>query len=227
MTFDYEAFYNKLTIKDRIPADAKRRFNKIIPLIDKKSKTLLDVGCSDGRFIASLLNRRKNQFNLIRGLDLHKKSLEIARNSGFPDYVEFVEQNVSSLNYFDAFDTVIAQEIAEHLENFEQAIKHWYKIAKKELIVTVPYNESVRKALCIHCHKRTPVIPHLQEKLTEDVFKEILPEDNIEFHYLRKRRWLSKEGNPNPILRVFRSILLILFFPKPEIRILIVQAKKN
>lgn len=203
-----------------------KRFKKTISLINRKSKTLLDIGCGNGSFIAELLRQKDLSFTKIHGLDLHTEALKKAKSANFPDFVSFEKKDVSKLSYDGSYDTVVALEIAEHLENMKEAIKHWYSLAKKELIVSVPYNETVRKIICTKCYQKTPISGHLQENLTEETFYNLFPNQKLQFRFIKERKWLSKKGNPNPFLRIFRSILLVLFFPRAKKKIMIVHIKK-
>lgn len=94
----------------------KKRYNYCLKLLDKNSKTLLDVGCSKGDFV------------------------ELAKQRGYDaagiDYEDNVETTTKTA------DIVTCFQVLEHVFNPVKAIKNLNKIYKKQLIISVP-NEPI------------------------------------------------------------------------------------
>ena len=97
-------------------------------------KKILEIGCSSGYGLRF--------FNDIEGIDYlgidkDKETIKIAKDN-FGDYFQ-----VADINDFDLqqYDTIVAFEILEHLENGKEIAQKLKKHCKR-LIATVPYKES-------------------------------------------------------------------------------------
>ncbi len=96
-------------------------------------KTVLDVGCGRGTF------RVFRNFNTT-GIDIFRKSIEIARRNG--NYKYLMIGDVSEMcfpdNYFDAVTCI---EVVEHLEKPDaiKLIGNLERIARKKVIITTPW----------------------------------------------------------------------------------------
>ena len=62
-----------------------------------------------------------------------------------------------------SFDCVIAAEIIEHVPDPKVFLNSLLKVIKPggTLIISTPYKEVIKYALCIHCNQRTPLNSHL------------------------------------------------------------------
>ena len=93
----------------------------------------------------------------------------------------------------ESMNLIIASEIIEHLNSPASAAEEIWRVLEKggKAIVSTPYKEKIRYALCVHCNQVTPMNAHLhsfdREKLT------------LLFPTARKRSYL------------FGSKLLVLF----------------
>jgi len=99
------------------------RYNIIIKLLDKKSRTILDIGCEDPVFY----NRLKKKYKVTIA-DSHPTSKQVKKEDA---------QNLSFNT--NAFDIISCQEVLEHVLDPVKAIKELKRVAKKQLIITVPY----------------------------------------------------------------------------------------
>lgn len=85
--------------------DQKSEWDKIAYSYMKNAKTILDIGCGEGRFIKK--NPKK-----ISGVDHNKKSLSICKKKGYS--VKYAK--VTKLPYEDnSFDAVHCSHVIEHL----------------------------------------------------------------------------------------------------------------
>lgn len=104
--------------------------------IDGKGKSLLDVGCGDGRMIRALLKGKK--LSTI-GADIHAPSLRKCQQHGTHD--GYVLCDVRRLPFKGkSLDIVLSIEVLEHLEKEEgrMTIKEWEEIARRQVIITTP-----------------------------------------------------------------------------------------
>jgi SAM-dependent methyltransferase len=99
------------------------RREQILKILDKESKTLLDIGCQDLTF-----------YNKIKG----QYSTTLADYSPTNDFIK--KEDVQKLSFKDkSFDIVLCQEVLEHVPDPVVAIKELKRVAKKQLIISVPY----------------------------------------------------------------------------------------
>ncbi len=90
---------------------------------------ILDIGCSKGDYVIYLNNHGYDSY----GCDITKD--ELWKRS--PD--KFKIGNIYKLPYRDkSFDTLVAFEIFEHLENPPSALKELSRVASKNIIISVP-----------------------------------------------------------------------------------------
>lgn len=102
--------------------------------LDKKAKTILDVGCGRGELMSFLNTEKKYD---ITGVDLYKDSLDEARLTGA--YKTLKKMDVRKLRFREqSFDIVICSMTLEHLTRKEGNILMQYieRIAKKQVIIT-------------------------------------------------------------------------------------------
>lgn len=91
-------------------------------------KTILDVGCGNGAYVTALAGTYD-----IQGAD--QRSYDSWR--GMPD--RFSVQDGERLDFADAsVDTVLSFETLEHLPNPLEALREYRRIARKNVIITVP-----------------------------------------------------------------------------------------
>lgn len=113
------------------PADEAFR-----PFIDfvlekAKGKDILDVGCGYGAYSQELNNIG---FRCM-GIDANKENVKKAVARGVEAYIG----NAENLCFKDkSFSTVIMFEILEHLKHPEMAVSEAIRVAKKNILITVP-----------------------------------------------------------------------------------------
>ena len=99
------------------------------------TKTLLDVGCGDGRFCYEM----KNEKIKITGLDYSKKAIQFAK--AFNPKILFINKDLIEYETNKKFDYIILIETLEHIkpELLDKFIKKIGDLSKKDgyLIITV------------------------------------------------------------------------------------------
>jgi ubiquinone/menaquinone biosynthesis C-methylase UbiE len=106
-------------------------------------KRILDLGCATGNYTLELLKRG---YTCI-GADVNSAYIEIAQKRGIEAYVVS-----DKLPFSDkSFDSVIMFEVAEHLSNPEAVLSEASRVARKNVIISVPncegYEELIKQGL--------------------------------------------------------------------------------
>ncbi len=146
MTDFYNDYYEKLhTNKGEVTSIEKKRINTTINLIPENVKSLLDVGCGDGRIVNCLAGK----YEKIYGLDISHNALEKVKTNK-------IHGSLEKLPFLDnSFDILLCTEVLEHLPYpiYKKAIKEIERVSKKYILVTVPYNENldIRMIKCPEC----------------------------------------------------------------------------
>lgn len=100
-------------------------------------KRILDLGCATGHYILEL---DKLGFDCV-GADVNPEYVEIARKRGLEVYL--IDQN---LPFEDkSFDSVIMFEVLEHLSDINSVLAEARRVARKNIILTVPNCEGYDK----------------------------------------------------------------------------------
>jgi len=117
----------------------KNRIASIINLIPSNANLIADLGCGSGR-IANEIDQERT----VVGLDVSTEALKYCG-------VQAVRASITHTPFPDSiFDRVILSEILEHLEDssHSKALKEVRRLAKKYVIVSVPYKENLKQRLC-------------------------------------------------------------------------------
>lgn len=93
-----------------------------------KKKKVLDIGCGAG----ILTNALAKEGHIVHGIDLSKKSLEVAHNYDITKKVVYTQANAYSLPLNDKeFDVVCAMDVLEHVEEPSLVISEASRVLKK------------------------------------------------------------------------------------------------
>ncbi|MDP7115612.1 MAG: class I SAM-dependent methyltransferase [Candidatus Woesearchaeota archaeon] len=100
------------------------RWNWVKKTINKNSKSILDIGCYDLFFS----NNLKKMGYEVTSVDLEPRKKEIQK------------QSIENLTYKDnSFDITLCLEVLEHTKDPVKAISELKRVAKNQLIISVPY----------------------------------------------------------------------------------------
>ena len=143
---------NKAMVKTEKSPLHKQRLETVTELLKQSgAKTVVDLGCGEGKLLKMLLP--EPQFDHILGMDVSMRSLRIAKEKLYldnmtPNQRKRIDLLQSSLTYRDerltGFDAAALVEVIEHLEpeslhSLELAV---FKYAKpKTVIITTPNKE--------------------------------------------------------------------------------------
>lgn len=130
----------------------KLRLQDIVRLLPK-GKSVLEIGARDG-FHSKILT---DHFDTVTALDLQKPSFQI-------DRVVTVRGDVTQLDFPDNhFDCVLCAEVLEHVPAVEKAAAEISRVARREVIIGVPYRQDTRSAklTCGSCGKVNPAFGHV------------------------------------------------------------------
>ena len=127
-------------------SDEIERLTAIKNLMAKEATSVLDVGCGNGHFVNSLLE--VDAIDRVCGVDRSRSALSYVKSEKY-------EASADNLPFEDdEFDLVCAFEVLEHLPIaiYESAIREITRVAKKQVLISVPFMENQRSEL-ISCPK--------------------------------------------------------------------------
>ena len=127
------------------------RFSTCRNLIPNDVSTILDVGTGNGAFLTYLeRNPPDNQTKLkLIGLERSQSAIKASMCQS-----EIIYASADKIPYSDqSFDLVSALEVIEHLpyKTYEKTIQEIERIAKKYILISVPYREKRVLIKCPYC----------------------------------------------------------------------------
>jgi len=149
------------------------RTRNLIDLIPKGDASVLDAGARDGRLSVALADH----FDIVTALDQKKPDVHHRR-------VRTVRGDITSLKFPDnSFDCVMCTEVLEHVPErlLEKACSELQRVAKKYLLIGVPYRQDLRvsRTTCYRCGTRNPPWGHVNA-FDEQRLKGLFPGLDIE-----------------------------------------------
>ena len=135
MDKQYEKHYHALEEKHWWFVSRRR---KILSMIDIcPQKTYLDIGCSSGKLLESLIEKGADP-NQVLGIDISPEGIEACQAKGLTN--TFVMDATSVDLPAGSFDVIIASDCLEHIQQDEAALQNWYKLLRPDgiMIVFVP-----------------------------------------------------------------------------------------
>jgi len=158
---DWSAYYEREAESKRFlpeqDPDEVHRTRFALSLLPERPGTVLEIGCGDGH-LSRVLSRRGVE---VTGLDLARRRLVEARRVA--PGVPFVRGSALALPFRDgAFDTVSAVEVVEHLEDPVSALREMGRVARRHVLFTTPFDQTVQEVVCPHCLREFPISGHVQ-----------------------------------------------------------------
>jgi hypothetical protein len=149
------------------------RTRNLIDLIPKDGASVLDAGARDG-YLSVLL---AEHFESVTALDQTNPAVRHRK-------VTSVQGDITSLRYPDnSFDCVMCTEVLEHVPErlLEDACSELQRVARKYLLIGVPYRQDLRVArtTCYLCGKKNPPWGHVNA-FDEDRLKRLFRGLDIE-----------------------------------------------
>ncbi len=186
-------FWNDYCINTK---DYQERLNTIINLIPKDVKSIIDIGCGKGEIINYLkIKSNKNRIIGVDVSDINKNHIKTEFLAG-----ELPEINVKN----KSSDLVLCLEVLEHInnKNYFNSLYEIERIAKKYIIIGVPYNENLdsKKIKCNICKNIFHVDGHLRSFKDKDIinlFNKFFLKEKLLIgkRYKRKITLLNKLNN--------------------------------
>jgi len=146
-------------------------------------KSLLDIGCGDGRFLREVVNAIPDR--IYKGIDISEASIRFAK--AFNPNTDFVSGDITEANVLDRkYDVIILIETIEHipqnlLPKFLKAVSQ-HLAPNGKIVITVP-------------SKAWPTHPkHFQHFDRESLTSTLEPLFNIEsWHFLNRKSYLYSQ----------------------------------
>jgi len=166
-------FYNRHWESPESSAGELQRVAVTVAAIPRPCKSLLDVGCGDGRLV---LRIREELGSRVVGFDLSAVALANVADPkccGSADRLPFANRS---------FEIVLATEILEHVPHdlYSQVLEELARVADKYIVITVPNSENLDElsALCGACGSRFHVWGHVRSytpRAIESLFEGFKP----------------------------------------------------
>lgn len=129
---------------DWFDRDDHGRVRILADLLPSSARTLLDVGCGGGLFLTHLQSVDAHRFSRLCGVDRSRAGVASVRGRG-------VVASIDHLPWPDAsFDVVSCLEVLEHLPAaiYPHAIRELARVARRYLLVSVPYGQDLVAMQC-------------------------------------------------------------------------------
>jgi 2-polyprenyl-3-methyl-5-hydroxy-6-metoxy-1,4-benzoquinol methylase len=112
-------------------------------VVQNSGPRVLDIGCGVGPYVAAL-NQRGFQ---AEGIELDPECIRQAQALGRP----VRRMDATKLTYADnSFDTCILIEVVEHLDAYEKALREAGRVARRNLLISVPAIDSIAALVPYH-----------------------------------------------------------------------------
>ncbi len=151
----YRQFYEQATIAGE-NVSAEQRVPVTLSMFPNGIRSVLDLGCGDGTLLGIM---DETLFKV--GIDISYKALRLVKRGNL------IQASSEVLPFRrDTFDLLMCTEVLEHLPEtlFEATLKEIQKVAKKYILISVPFNEDLaqKEARCANCGQIFHIHLHLR-----------------------------------------------------------------
>jgi len=177
------------------------RMETIASLIPRDCDGILDVGCGDGRITNNLAPYCRN--NVI-GLEINWRRVQYVKEPkviGTAAYLPFRDKSI---------DLLLVAETLEHLpcDVYQSALHEIERVARRFILVVVPYNEDIPRALivCPYCGCHFHPSWHLRS-YSEGSLAHLF--DNFVLHAISRGEEVAIHTYPHIMLRIAGALDLL------------------
>jgi SAM-dependent methyltransferase len=141
--------------------------------------------------------------DLLLGIDLAPKLLH--ESAAAHSEVEHLQADAQRLPLAEAtFEIAVAQEVLEHVVDWQQALEELFRVAQRRVVVTVPYREWLKSQHCPQCGARAHLYGH-RHRFAPETFspwrhrgritmETIAPPLDWRDYGRKGLRWLTRKG---------------------------------
>jgi ubiquinone/menaquinone biosynthesis C-methylase UbiE len=172
-------------------------------------KTILEVGCREGKYVAFAFSCKKEAF----GVDINFSALAKAR-SDFGD--RFVLADAHNLPFADkSFDTVCLWDVLEHVNDDLSCLREAMRVARNNVLISVPKEDSSADFSAGITFRNYADSSH-RRYYTREKLEKLLTDANAasfeieEFDRIRPALAYSRAGFPRFILSAVDRVLWLL-----------------
>lgn len=191
-----QSYYEQLALWGQEPTETvQKRIETTIDLIPRGLRSVIDVGCGDGR----IANRLASMYTRLVGVDSSKAALRYVRT-------EALRASITNLPFRPcSFDMVMTTEVLEHLPkpSYLRAIQEMKRVAAEWILVGVPLDEqlSIARGRCPRCRTKFHVNYHFRSFGEHTIRELFAPEyevvriertGTIRRNYVRWLLWLKQ-----------------------------------
>ncbi len=126
------------------------RFDTMLEFVAPQPQQVLDLGCGDGYF-SYLLAQHGHQ---VTSVDLAQNRLAKFQTIARELNIRQVQADIKQTGLPAAsFDLIVASEVLEHIEGYEDVVREAYRLLKPggKFMVSVPHDEPLHLISCPHC----------------------------------------------------------------------------
>jgi len=154
-------------------------YRVVSKMISKKNENVADLGCASGNLYDYLPKKLQEDY---LGIEVNSKLVEkgvgLGRNVICGNMLEF--------NYYP-YDLFILLEVLEHIEDCFLFLEKVIEQAKKEVIISVPYNEKpLPLIVCRKCGELTNRTGHINFGLTKKSFEYLEDKYEVDYRFVWK-----------------------------------------
>jgi ubiquinone/menaquinone biosynthesis C-methylase UbiE len=143
-----------------------KKIQTLLSLIPSDVRNIIDIGCGNG-----LITNQLNEKYEVLGADVNASKLEFVTGPKLQASCDAIPRKDME------FDMVFSSEMLEHLPDdlYARTLQEFARLAKKYILITVPFNEDLHKLLvkCDHCGKVYQKNGHLRSFSKHDLDQSI------------------------------------------------------